>query len=60
VFAHCRTSIVAEFRTRFPDRDRIEGNRAVGFAAGELPAAEEIRPLIASALTYHLKRRDPR
>lgn len=53
LFAHCQTTIVADFRRVFPDDFAYDGNRAVRFDVDPEPGA--IVPLIRHALTYHLK-----
>ena len=57
VFAHCQTSIIADFRSLFPDDFNYEGNRAVCFSAGEAVPLEKLRLLIGSALNYRLRKR---
>lgn len=56
----CHTSLVDEFRRRYPDALRYEGNRSIvldGDGATEEPA---LRHCIALALTYHLRRKSGR
>ncbi|QHQ36726.1 DUF1801 domain-containing protein [Algicella marina] len=53
IYAHCATTIIAEFREMHPDGFDIEGNRAVRFADGAKPPLDALRMLIRRALTYH-------
>lgn len=55
LYTHCRTTLVPDFRSLFPDDFTYEGNRAVLFQDGEAPDRDKLRLLIRSALTYHLK-----
>ena len=57
IYAHCQTSIVPDFRTRFPEDFTYEGTRAVHFGADDLPDAGKLSTLIRHALTYHRKTR---
>lgn len=53
LYVHCRTTIIPDFRSLFPNDFTYEGNRAIRFEAGaDLPTGP-LRLLIASALTYH-------
>ncbi len=56
LYTHCQTTILADFRTMFSDGFVYEGNRAVHFNDSEALPLKELRLLIRSALTYHLKR----
>ena len=49
VFAHCQTSIIADFRSLFPDDFNYEGNRAVCFSAGEAVELEHLGLWFGSA-----------
>lgn len=53
LFAHCQTTIIADFQTLFPDDFAYQGARAV-FVSPEALPKQKLRLLIASALTYHL------
>ena len=54
IFAHCQSNVIANYATRFPGWDRIDGNRAVLFDdAGQIEPFR-LRSLIKDALTYHL------
>lgn len=55
LYTHCRTTLIADFRSLFPDDFQYEGNRAVHFKAGTSLPRDPLRLLIRSALTYHLK-----
>lgn len=56
IYAHCQTMIIPDFRDLFPDDFRYEGNRAILFEEGEELQEGPLRLLIASALTWHLKK----
>ena len=56
IFAHCQTTIIADFAATFGDAFRYDGRRAVLFRDDEAPDAAPLRLLIASALTYRLQR----
>ena len=55
LYAHCQTTIIADFRAIFPDDFRYEGNRAVHFAAEQAAPLDKLALLVARALTYHLR-----
>lgn len=55
VYAHCRTTIISDFRSLFPDEFRYEGNRAVLLSEDGDLRVDALTLLIKSALTYHLK-----
>lgn len=57
LYVHCRTSIISDFRSLFPDDFVYEGNRALLFEEGEALPIEKLQLLIRTALTYHLKQR---
>ena len=54
LYAHCQTTVIADFRALFPDDFTYDGNRAVMFPDGTAIETDKLRLLIASALTYHL------
>ena len=56
IFAHCQTSLIADFRDVVGDRFRYEGNRAVVFTAPEQNDVAALSMLIRRALTWHLRR----
>lgn len=58
IYTHCRTTIIPDFQSIFPDDFVYEGNRAIHFEDSEALPLEKLRLLIRSALTYHLKRRE--
>ncbi|KNG95078.1 DUF1801 domain-containing protein [Pseudaestuariivita atlantica] len=52
VFAHCQTSLIADFRHLMGARFAYDGSRAVLAGQGaHIP--DDLRPLIRAALTYH-------
>ncbi|QDY68285.1 DUF1801 domain-containing protein [Qingshengfaniella alkalisoli] len=57
LYTHCQTTLIADFRHLAGDAFRYDGNRAVVFEGNEEPPLDLLRPLVASALTYHLKSR---
>lgn len=54
---HCQTTLVADFRARYPDTLRFEGNRAILLDVDTPLPVRELRHCIALALTYHLRAR---
>jgi len=54
LFVHCQTSLIADYLALFPNKDIIDGNRAVLF--GDAAQIDPLRHgwLIRRALTYHL------
>ena len=56
IYAHCQTSIIADFQSLFPDEMTYEGNRAVHFTPEDELPMEALTMLIRSALTYKLRR----
>lgn len=57
VFVHCATRIIPDFRALFPEGFRFDGNRGVLFEVGEELPIDELRMLVASALTYHARKK---
>lgn len=57
LYAHCRTTLISEFRDQYPDDFRFEGNRAVLFRDDDDIRADRLRVLIGRALSYHLRGR---
>lgn len=57
IYFICRTTLVGDFRERFGDLFRYEGNRAVLVpSSGEL-AKVPLSMMLSAALTYHLIRK---
>ena len=56
IFVNCQTSLVDEYRTRFPELN-YEGNRAINFELSQPLPEPEIKELFAAALTYHSRKR---
>jgi len=54
LFIHCRTTLMAEFRSSFPEGVTFNGNRAIIFKTGNVLPEVPLRLLIKRALTYHL------
>ncbi|CAM2005641.1 DUF1801 domain-containing protein [Acanthopleuribacter pedis] len=57
LFVHCQTTLIADFRARYPDRLRFEGKRALVFAANAPLPVTALRTCITLALTYHLRKK---
>ncbi len=57
---HCQTTLVRDFRERFPDHFRFDENRRIVFRAGEPVAKDPLAHCIAEALTYHLGKKSRR
>ena len=55
LYVHCQTTIIAEFRNRFPDDLAYEGNRGIHFRDVAELSSNPVRLVIARALTYHLR-----
>lgn len=56
LYAHCQTTIISDFAEAYPAWDWFDGNRAVLFT--DVAEIDPVRhgALIASALTYHLRK----
>lgn len=54
IYAHCQSTVISDYATRFPHWDRIDGNRAVLFDNPDQIEPFRLRSLIRHALTYHL------
>lgn len=59
IYTNCQTTILSDFRERFPDGFRYEGNRAVHFEGAAEVDPDKLSFLIGHALTYHLRKRTP-
>lgn len=57
VFFNCKTSLIPTFRAAFSDVLAFEGNRAIVFPVDKPLAVEPLAMCVATALTYHLKKR---
>ena len=55
VYVHCQTTLVGQFKARFPDW-QYEGNRAIVFDADNPPEPHEMETIAELALTYHRRR----
>ena len=55
LYAHCRTTIISDFRSIFPEEFVYEGNRAVHFQDAAALPVDKLSMLIRGALTYHLR-----
>ena len=60
LYFHCQTDLVENFRQKFGEKFRYEGNRALLFSVSEPPAEAALGECIAAALTYHLAKQGKR
>jgi hypothetical protein len=56
VLFNCRTTLVDDFRTQFPDVFAYEKNRAILLDAGKPLARAPLSTCLGMALTYHRRR----
>lgn len=56
LYTHCKTTLLSDFRSVFPDDFAYEGNRAIHFDDPDALPLDQLRLLVSSALTYHRKR----
>jgi hypothetical protein len=56
ILFNCRTTLVDDFRERFPDAFAYEKNRAILLDTREPPPLAPLATCLAMALTYHLRR----
>jgi hypothetical protein len=56
VLFNCRTTLVEDFRDRFPDTFAYEKNRAILINAGERLPRAQLSACLGMALTYHRRR----
>lgn len=56
LFVHCQTSLIDEFRDRYPDTFHYSGTRAIFFESDSTLATPELREFITAALTYHRRK----
>lgn len=54
LLVHCQSSVIPEFRARFPDDFRYDGNRAILFRPGEDLQADKLILCIGHALRYRV------
>ncbi len=59
LFVNCQTSLVEDWKDRF-EHYTYGGNRSVHFRSAEDLKRPELRTMIAEALTYHRRKRQPR
>jgi hypothetical protein len=53
IYFNCRTTLVATFRTLFPNELRFTANRAIVFGVKDRLPARDLKFCVAAALTYH-------
>ncbi|MEJ6397569.1 DUF1801 domain-containing protein [Yoonia sp. 208BN28-4] len=53
LYAHCQTTVIADYAAVHGTDEQIEGNRAVIFAQADDIVQDRLRHLIRNALTYH-------
>jgi len=56
IYTHCQTTILSDFQSIFPTEFAYEGNRAIHFDPATPLDHDALRLLIASALTYKLRK----
>lgn len=56
LFVHCQTSLVDEFRDKYPQAFQYSGTRALLFAPDDKLIKPELREFITAALTYHRRK----
>jgi Domain of unknown function (DU1801) len=56
VLFNCRTTLIDDFRSQFPDVFAYEKNRAILLDAGEPLPEAALRSCLGMALTYHRRR----
>ncbi len=56
LFVNCKSSLIDDWRQRYPALE-YEGNRSIVFNAGEELPREILSHCIAMALTYHLRKK---
>jgi hypothetical protein len=54
LYFNCKTTLVGNFREKFPTKLRVSGNRAVVFDLDEKFPLAEVKICLISALTYNL------
>lgn len=54
IFAHCQTTIIADFAAEFGSDFQIEGNRAITFPTPDAVQADKLCLMIAHALRYKI------
>lgn len=59
IYVHCQTTSLADFQAIFPNEFRYEGARGIRLDPMAPLEQDKLRLLIASALTYHLRRKAP-
>ncbi|KMW59341.1 hypothetical protein AIOL_004323 [Candidatus Rhodobacter oscarellae] len=60
LFVHCQTTLIDQYRDRFPTEFTYEGNRAVLMPLDQPLNADALAQVIALALTYHRRKRTPK
>lgn len=59
VLFQCRTTLIANFRERFAERLRFDGNRAILLEPEAALPEPELAACLLQAFTYHARRRAP-
>lgn len=60
VYCHCQTQLIETFRALFPEDFEFEGNRGMHMGLDAPMPTDALRVCIEAALTYHLKRSQPK
>ena len=58
LYVHCQTTLVDQYRARFPTEFVYDGNRAVHIPLDQPLNRDALAQLIAMALTYHRSKKD--
>ena len=57
VYFHCRSGLVGQFKSIYPDTFKYEGKRAIVFEAKDRLPKRALAHCIGLALTHHLRRK---
>jgi len=60
MYFHCQTNLVSAFRDLYPKQLEYVGNRSILFDANDQLPEHALRHCVSLALTYHLKKINPR
>ncbi len=56
LYVHCQTTLIGDFRARYPNQLRYQGNRGIVLDAADEILVAALRHCIALALIYHLRK----
>ena len=57
MYFHCQTTLIPEFRRKFPRTFTYDGKRRIVFDVGEPLAKRELAECVQAALTYHSRKK---